>query len=239
LCDGQVIAAAAFCPHPPVLVPALAGAAARDLDGLRAAALSAIQTVAAHARHQLIALGTHVHSVRYGPAVRGSLREYGVAVQYPLGTPGNGAAAELPLSLTIAGYLLAEALGPGSGAVGFGIGPDFAASRPGRELLALTQRETVSLLVMGDGSARRTERAPGYLHPSAVAFDERVAAALGDGQAAALAAISDPDDVLAGGVPAWRVAGTVLEGQRYDATLQYADAPYGVAYFVASWLRHG
>jgi hypothetical protein len=107
------------------------------------------------------------------------------------------------------------------------------------------------LLVMGDGSARRSEQAPGYVDPRAAAFDAGVADALATGDAAALRSL-DPAlgaELLASGVPAWRVAAhaaTALatptaggapaaEAAPYGAELLHDSAPYGVAYFVAIW----
>ena len=92
-------------------------------------------------------------------------------------------------------------------------------------------------LVVGDGSARRSERAPGYVDPRAEPFDAAVAAALAAGDAGALRDL-DPAlgaDLLAAGVPAWRAVGHALAGHRYAADLLYDAAPYGVGYFVAFW----
>jgi hypothetical protein len=105
----------------------------------------------------------------------------------------------------------------------------------------LAAAEDVALLVMGDGSACRTQRAPGDRHSRAVAFDEAVVAALGQADARGLAAL-DPTlgaAVLAAGVPAWRVAGRLLADVSYDARLLYADDPYGVGYYVAAWTARG
>ena len=91
---------------------------------------------------------------------------------------------------------------------------------------------------MGDGSARRCERAPGYVDPRAEPFDAAVAAALAAGDAAALRAL-DPAlgaDLLAAGVPAWRVAGHAAAGVDLTAELLHRSAPYGVGYLVASWV---
>lgn len=65
------------------------------------------------------------------------------------------------------------------------------------------------VLVMGDGSSSRTEKAPGHLHPDAVPFDEKVLAALGDGDVAALAGLDDVG-VGASGVPAWQPLGRAV-----------------------------
>ena len=93
------------------------------------------------------------------------------------------------------------------------------------------------LLVMGDGSARRHEKAPGHLHPDAVTFDKDVQTALETGDAAVLAGL-DTDraaELWCAGVPALRVLGELAVGRRVAAEVTYADAPYGVAWWVARW----
>ena len=60
---------------------------------------------------------------------------------------------------------------------------------------------------MGDGSARRSVSAPGYLDERAAPFDESVARAVRDGEPAALAAL-DPElaaELMADGRAAWLV----------------------------------
>ena len=99
-------------------------------------------------------------------------------------------------------------------------------------------RGRLGVLVMGDGTARRCERAPGYLDERAASFDAAVAAALAAGDAAMLRDL-DPAlgaDLLAAGVPAWRTAGHVVGGRPVAAELLHESAPYGVAYLVATWL---
>ncbi len=94
-----------------------------------------------------------------------------------------------------------------------------------------------TLLVMADGSARRGEKAPGHLHPEAVAFDDDVEAALRAGDAAALAAL-DPqlgEELWCDGVPGFNVLGEVARDREVVAEVTYADAPYGVAWWVARW----
>lgn len=118
------------------------------------------------------------------------------------------------------------------------VGPDFDQSAAAVELLRLAEEGDIALLVLGDGSARRSVTAPGHLDERAASFDAAVAAAMGDGDAEALAEL-DRDlgaSLLATGVPAWRVAGSLLSARSYQATLLADVAPYGVGYFVASWL---
>ena len=235
-----MISAAAFCPNPPVLVPAVACGAASELDGLRAAGIEAITRVASPQR-QLVLIGAGERSLSHSPLSRGSFAPYGVALDVHLGSPGCGGSVDLPLSLTVGAWLVGQALGPRSGAVGYSVGPDFATSRAGVELLALAQDRDVALLVLGDGSARRSTAAPGYYDDRAVPFDDRVVAALRSGDAATLAGL-DVDlgaQLLAAGVPAWRAAGRLLDGHDYAAEVLYAGDPYGVAYAVAVWTARG
>lgn len=92
------------------------------------------------------------------------------------------------------------------------------------------------LLVMGDGSASRTEKAPKHLHPQAVAFDETLLAALRDGDAQALAGLDleRAATVAADGAPAWRALGRAVEVVLH-AQVDVAADPYGVLYVVARW----
>ena len=95
----------------------------------------------------------------------------------------------------------------------------------------------VSLLVMGDGTACRDERAPGYLDPRAEPYDAAVARALRDADPAALLAL-DPaldGELLVGGRAAWQVLAGAAQGSPWTGRLLYDAAPYGVAYFVATW----
>jgi hypothetical protein len=235
-----VISGAAFCPQPPLLLPHVAVGAAAELDRLRAACRTAIERV--DAGRQLVLLGAGPVSRSYPPQARGNLAAFGVAGDVPLGARApDDAAAELPPSLTVGAWLVRDALGPDSGAVAFAVGQDFATSLAARELDELTGARDVALLVLGDGSARRSRAAPGYLDERAEPFDAAVEAALAGGDAAALSALDGAlgAELLAAGVPAWRAAGRLLEGAPYTGTVLYAEAPYGVGYFVAAWTAGG
>lgn len=230
-----MIRAAAFCPHPPVLVPDVAGSAAPELGDLRKAALESI--IAAHnTEAQLVLLGAGPVSLAHSPLARGSFAAYGVPGEVHLGNPSCGGADELPLSLTVGGWLVREALGPRTNARGFSVGPNFGGSAAAVELLALAQETDVALIVMGDGSARRSLAAPGYLDERAEPFDAGVVAALRSGDPDALAKIDAAlgRELLAAGVPAWHAAADVLT-DRYAAQVTYDAAPFGVGYVVASW----
>ena len=235
-----MISGAAFCPQPPVLLPDVAVGAAAELAGLRAACRAAIERVGR--RSQVVLLGAGPVSRSYPPGARGSLAAFGVPGELALGAlPPEPGAAELPPALTVGAWLARDALGPDSGAVGFAVGPDFQNGAAARELRDLTEAADVALVVLGDGSARRSQAAPGYLDERAAAFDAAVEAALAGGDGAALSALDGAlgAELLAAGVPAWHAAGRVLAGTAYTAEVLYADAPYGVGYFAAVWTARG
>ena len=97
--------------------------------------------------------------------------------------------------------------------------------------------DPTTLLVMADGSACRGDQAPGHLHPAAIPFDDGIEAALRTGDAKALAKL-DPalgEELWCEGVPAFRVLGELARDRDVVSEVSYADAPYGVAWWVARW----
>lgn len=99
-----------------------------------------------------------------------------------------------------------------------------------------TARAGQRLLVLANGSARRTEKAPGHLDPRSFDFDAAIEKALAEGDPAGLAAV-DPGlghDLLAAGIEPLRGLGA-LPSVVTEARLRYAADPYGVRYWVASW----
>lgn len=231
-----MIVAAAFCPHPPVLVPEVARGAAPELDELRAACRTAITRIVRPGR-RLVVVGSGSQTRTYPAGTRGTFVGFGVPVEVTLGGDGVEGAVELPLSLAVGAWLLADALGTEvsgveAGVSGWAIGPE--GGDPG----LVDGTDDTALLVMGDGSARRSTAAPGYFDDRAEAFDAAVARALGTGDAAALAVLDATlgRQLLAAGVPAWRaVAGPLERRPSWDAELLHDAAPYGVGYLVAAW----
>jgi hypothetical protein len=220
----------AFCPHPPLLVPEVAQRAAPELDDLRAACRTAIRRVA-QPGSRLIVVGSGATWRHFDATARGSLAGYGVATEIALGSDEPGPVG-LPLSLTVGAWLLRDAVGPNSGALGYSIGPDDG------DLPLFDDDEPVALLVMGDGSARRSTSAPGYFDQRAAAFDALVATALGTGQADMLhLKPSLGAELLASGTDVWNAVAWLLEGGDWMAELLYDAAPYGVGYVVATWTR--
>jgi hypothetical protein len=224
-----MVSAAVFCPHPPALIPAVAQGAAAELDDLRTICRAAIQRVA-KCDSEVLVIGSGPVTRRYGPTARGSLAGFGVDLEIPLGSDAAGPVA-LPLSLTIGAWLLRDALGPGHGAHGL------STASPGRVVEAEPAPHRV-LLVMGDGSARRSATAPGYLDERAAPFDAAAVAALRSGAPERLRVDASLGAELLAALPApWAAAATELAGATYDADVLYDAAPYGVGYFVGTWVR--
>jgi hypothetical protein len=222
-----VIEAVAFCPQAPALVPEVGRGLDSELDEVRAASRRAIRDIATGGR-RLVVIGSGAQTRRHDPPARGTFAGFGVPLTLGLGVDGPGP-VELPPSLTVAAWLLRDALGPGSGASGWTAGTDTTA-------LELDHDAPGALLVVGDGSACRSEKAPGYLHPRAAERDAITADALRSGEGDRLHAWPDLDDeVLVAGSRAWEAAAWELEAVSYEAELRYEGAPFGVGYFVATW----
>ena len=134
------------------------------------------------------------------------------------GARGPASEAPLPLPLAVGSALLGR--------------------RPHRLLAvdgaAVTLPAGADLLVVGDGTAKRTEKAPGHLDARAEAYDDAVAAGLRAGRLPEL----DVDlgrELLVGGLDAWRTVAASLHGP-FTGEVLYAAAPYGVGYVVATWI---
>jgi hypothetical protein len=255
-----MLAAAAVCPHPPVLIPAVMGSAGTgpELGELRAACAAAVRSLVAAQPDLLVVVGGGPADGTYSWPAAGGMRAFGVPWATGPGEP------VLPLSLTVGAWLLAEALpaavlpaaavpveippvtglpAAGPPAVHFravaAVTPPDACLRLGAELAALAPR--VALLVMGDASARKAAGVHGAADPAAERYDAGVARALGAADAGALARL-DPGldgELMVAGRAAWQVlagaAASTDTGQVLRGELRFAAAPLDVSYLVASW----
>jgi hypothetical protein len=238
--------AAAVLPHPPLLVPELAGGAAPELDPLRVACREALSVVLATAELVVVVGDGPVWGVPE-PSARGSFRSYGADAEATLpglasldlpGLPAPARLSDLPLSLAVAARLLAGLDRPtrlSAVTVPASLGPG-AAAAVGRLLTTSALVGPVGLVVMGDLSACRSELAPGALRPEAAGFDASVAQALGAGKPGRLLGL-DPalaaDLLVAGRVPLQVLAGAFETSPAVHGQVLYDDAPYGVGYLVA------
>ncbi|MGI9008238.1 MAG: hypothetical protein ACR2FU_18935 [Streptosporangiaceae bacterium] len=235
-----MIVAAALCPSPPLLIRELTGTALVE-PGLRSACLDAVSELAAAGPETIVVVG-----VAERAGIWPADRELDPAVFAP-GPAGSrrpelaAATGALPTSLAVgrwllgaAGYhggLMLQAVGAGEPAARCAsLGTDLAAA-PGRR----------ALLVLADGSARRTLNAPGYLDERSGAFDDVIEQAVLAGRLDALAAVDTglARELMAAGRPAWQVLAGALAGHRVASEIRYRGDPFGVAYLVASLRLEG
>jgi hypothetical protein len=232
-------------PEPPLLVPQLATGAAVETAELRAACLAATERLGRAAR-RWVAVGADPAGRRtVGPGARGSFVGFGVDLVVGLDTTGESPAGpvdpRLPLPLLIAGWA-AERAGARVRIRGELVAPDespAACAALGARLAAefAAVDEPVGLLVVGDGAATHTERAPGHLDERAGPFDAAVATALRAADPAALAAL-DPGragELMVAGRAPWQVLAGATGSGRWRGELLHSSAPFGVAYHVAVW----
>jgi hypothetical protein len=217
--------AVSFVPGAPLLIPALAGAAAPLDADLRDASLLAVRHLIDSEPAEIVVVAAVATAGEWPGEATWDFAGFGVA------RAGESTTARLPWQLGIGAWLLDEAEWSG----------------PRRFIgVATTDRDphevrlpgTVAVLAIGDGSACRSEKAPGHLDPRAEAFDAAIADCLASGDIERLAE-TDPalaDDLLCAGQPVWRWLAAAMSGQSVAASDLTAEvAPYGVGYFVASW----
>jgi hypothetical protein len=232
-----VFVAGVVCPHPPLLVPEVAQRTSPALDDLRAACGAAVDALLQGRPEVIVCVGDGLTLLRYDESHGGTMRGFGVDVR------AGGGSLALPPALTIGAWLLDRA--------GWH-GPRRYVSLPreltrdeavetGQKLAAAQLR--VGVLALGDGSAKRSADAPGYFDDRAEPFDAEVARALAAPDPKWLTEALSPlacAELWVSGRQAWQLLAGAATQTPQDATLQaylhYDAAPYGVGYFVASWL---
>ncbi|APB00126.1 hypothetical protein NS506_06089 [Nocardia seriolae] len=266
-----VFCVASLVPSPPVLVPELEGAGGSLGDDavatLRAAVLRAAGELAARASRWIVVgvaepeegSGDAVADRMIGSESVGTFRGYGVDVQVGLagsvaervgresGVKGPGADPLLPLPVLIAGWLR-EQVAPGAVAQGRLISADASADESltfGRQLRAELDAtpEPVAVLVVGDGAATLSLKAPRYLDERAEAVQATIDRALNAGDRAALAALDTRlcAELEVEGRPAYQVMAGLFAVDAADPEVEtlYAAAPFGVGYHVSVWRPGG
>ena len=219
----------AFCPSAPLLLPAVEGSGAPETTELRRACLGAVAAMLASGPETVVVVaGGAPAGARYGAGDVARLHGLGLDLDVPFaGAPAARPATAGP-AFAVGAWLLDEVAYRG-GRIGTGPG-DLAGGLAG-------STGPVGVLALGDGSARRGVKAPGYLDERAAPFDAAVATALADGDAAALAELdpAEGERLLAAGVPVWRAVGGALAGGAMSGRLHADVAPFGVGYLVADW----
>lgn len=216
-----MLIAAAVLPHPPLLVPALASAAAAELDPLRGRCTTSVDRLWAAKPDVVYVVGDDrgFRAASFGP--------WGADVAVDVPEP-------LPLALLVGGWLTT-----GRVRSFVAVSDDLErhdCAEIGVELAGSADR--VALLAMGDGSARHSEKAPGYLDSRAAAFDAEVHRALGAGDAGRLLGLDAglARELMVAGRASWQVLAGAAAGLQPPAVVDLAfEAPYGVGYHTASW----
>jgi hypothetical protein len=223
-----MLVAAAVCPHPPLLLPGLSGASdvARDLRTHCAAAVSA--SLDGGVERVVVVTGGDTTAC-WPTGARADTSTF-------RGAPADPAVRVLPLGLAV-GRSLLDAAG-WTGVVELQV---VARDEPAERCAALGASLSggrTALLVMGDGSARRGPKAPGYVDERAHAFDAEVTRALASGDAAALLGLDAglAGELLVAGRAPWQVLAGAAGAARVEAEVLLADDPFGVWYIVARWI---
>lgn len=216
---GQRIERLAVVPSTPLLLP---GATGREVPAqvqtLRARVTDAVRWLGADARCVEVIVAGAARS--WGPAPVAA-RQLGLDWSGDFGRPAAGE----PVRVDYPNALLVAAAYTGDLPVAGG------RSTPGQRLTL----DCPAVLIVGGGSARRGDGAPGHVDPRAVPHDDETARMLRTGD---VRGFTDRDLETAAGLlddlstPMAAVGD--LTAPRH-AALDYYDAPYGVAYFVARW----
>jgi hypothetical protein len=229
------LVAAAVCPCPPLIVPEIAAGAAAETDDLRVACGAAVATLAASGARRLLIVGTDATTRGYDVPVRSSFARWGAPVEVHAGDCGGP--GELPLSLLVGAWLVGDTFDV---LTLTGVAADEHPDRCAALTDGQPPDEPWALLAIGDGSACRGLKSPGYDDPRAAPYDGEVASALAGADVDALLGL-DPvlsaELKVAGRAP-WQVlAGAArATGHPWRGHVTYDAAPYGVTYLVATWV---
>ena len=239
---------AAICPPAPLLareltgldpvIPELRRACAAAAERLVKAGPEVIAVVGLGRRTAVWPADGRLDLAAFGPALGtrgGSVPGVGPGGSVPGGSVSGGPPLPLPLGLGArlldevgySGPRLLQSVHSGE--------PAAACLRLGAGLRTISDR--VGLLVMADGSACRSLRAPGYLDPRAAAFDAVIADAVRSGDLAPLRAM-DSDlarELLVASRPGWQVLAGAMPGRAPSTEVLFEADPFGVFYLVA-WL---
>lgn len=238
-----MIARVAVLPQPPLLVPELVSGRDPDAHAVREECLLVAGQLGAAAPRWVAVAADPAGFADIGPRAAGTFRGFGVDVRVTLsaGVPTEDADPAMPLPALIAGWLRGRA---GARQVRVHLVPPDLSPEDCREFgerlaAEFGSAEPVGLLVLGDGSHRHGERAPGRPDERAAAFDDEVRVALAAADPAALLGL---DAELAGALGAigrapWQILSGVVgkDGREWRGVRGRLLIPFGVAYHVAVW----
>ena len=225
-----VLISVAFVPATPLLVPQIAQGAAHELAHLRQASLDAVTQLVQSGADQLVVVGTALVT---GPAT-------GKPDWSGFGVGSAPTAQALSPSLSIGAWLLDQVGAQADPYIG--VSPQaksIECAALGQSLVGeqpLVGEQSVAVLVVGDGSACRSDKAPGSLDPRAKEFDSEVIEALRLGDPKRLAQL-DSDlatELQVDGRAPWQVVAAMVDAPMASHVVT-SDDPYGVLYVVAHW----
>lgn len=228
-----MIAAVACVPQAPLLLPGVTGEPVPEVERLRRAARDAVRAVVEAGVDEIVVLGG-APATRAYPA--GAPSPSGRLAPAPGRRPETGA---LPVALAVGRSLLEPCPVPW---LLQGVGrtePARAAAELGEKIAVRPGR--TGLVVAADGSARRGEKAPGYVDPRAHEADRVIGDALARADTAALLAL-DPGlcaELMIEGRAAWQAMAAACRDTAWTVRTRYAGDPFGVAYRVVTWLGPG
>lgn len=204
---------AVIVPASPALLPAVSGRTP-DLEDVRTAAGGAVRHLLATGPGRVVVVADATHEADETSSL--DLRGYGVTVDPAPSRP-------LPVGYASAAWLLDEA--------GWD-GPRLY-TRPGSIDLA----DGDGSVVVADGTACRSERAPGHLDERAEGVDDRLSSALASGDLRVLDELDETTvrELMIGGFPALGWLRAAAAHQAVSAELDYDGAPLGVGLWVARW----
>jgi hypothetical protein len=255
---------AAVVPAAPALLPRLTGGPVRELEPVRtavSATLTRLGEALAAGRGRLVVVAPGTVTRLHDPSSRVTLSGYGAPDPEPNGLSASqerltGIGAALPPQLALALELLrAAGVVPGADEAS-SEEPDSAAilvevaanqdpskcHRLGARLEAEAGPDG-TWLVLGDGSARRSPKAPGALDEDALPFDTAVAKALATVDIAAIRDLhpARAHALMAAGRAPWQVLAGAVDSVPpsvgFEAGNLFHDAPLGVGYFTVAWRR--
>jgi len=236
----DVLTAAAFVPSPPLLVPELNGLSAAETDDLRAAILDAGRSLSGTV--EWIVVGAEQVEQTVPSTACGTFSGFGADVPVRLGPDADGEPDPgLPLPALVAGWIR-DRTAPHVRVTTHVVATDSDnshCSELGRSLRARLDGDDLprALLVVADGAATLTAKAPGAYDPRSGDVEAALADALATGDPVALGAL-DADlcsQIRLDGRAAWDVLAGAFPAPPRSAQVTYCAAPYGVGYHVGIW----
>lgn len=236
----RVLIAAAFVPSSPLLVPELNGLASAETDELRCAVLDVAGELAEAV--EWLVVGVDRLAAVIPPTAMGTFRGFGVDTVVSLGPESSGRPdPALPLPALVAGWVR-ERTAPRTRAEVQVVPATLDRAECaglGARLRARLDDDPIprALLVVADGAATLTAKAPGAYDPRSEAVESALGTALAEGDPRSLCAL-DPalcSEIVLDGRAAWQILAAVFGKAPTSATMTYTAAPYGVGYHVGLW----